>query len=101
MARRAARLVGLVRPGGAAGMGDGSSGVKTAAVFPELLAGVRLMEGRMSANELAMRVVRAAMMQPGVAAARLWRVDGGKGSVWACEGGFPPVKLAAASQDAD
>ncbi len=84
-------------------MSDGSSGTKTAAVFPELLAGVRLMEGRMSANELAMRVVRAAMMQPGVAAARLWRVDGGAASVWALEGDFPPVPLVASvpSEDAD
>ncbi len=83
-------------------MSDGSSGTKTAAVFPELLAGVRLMEGRMSANELAMRVVRAAMMQSGVAAARLWRVDGGHASVWALEGDFPPVPLVAsvASEDA-
>jgi sigma-B regulation protein RsbU (phosphoserine phosphatase) len=83
-------------------MSDGSSGTKTAAVFPELLAGVRLMEGRMSANELAMRVVRAAMMQLGVAAARLWRVDGGHASVWALEGDFPPVPLVAsvASEDA-
>jgi sigma-B regulation protein RsbU (phosphoserine phosphatase) len=81
-------------------MSDGSSGAKTAAVFPELLAGVRLMEGRRSANELAMRVVRAAMMQPGVAGARLWRVDGGKAAVWACEGDFPPVRLVA-SDEAD
>jgi sigma-B regulation protein RsbU (phosphoserine phosphatase) len=78
-------------------MSDGSSGAKTAAVFPELLAGVRLMEGRMSANELAMRVVRAVMMQPGVAGARLWRVDGGKVAVWACQGDFPPVT----SEEAD
>jgi phosphoserine phosphatase RsbU/P len=83
-------------------MSDGTSGAKTATVFPELLAGVRLMEGRMSANELAMRVVRAAMMQPGVAAARLWRVDGGAASVWALEGDFPPVPLvASASEDAE
>src|SRR5271163_4907003 len=103
MARRAARLTSHVRVGvrlgEAAGMSDGSSGAKTAAAFPELLAGVRLMEGRMSANELATRVVRAAMLQPGVAGARLWRVEGGKGAVWACEGNFPP--LAPMVQSAD
>ncbi|MGA2420277.1 MAG: GAF domain-containing protein, partial [Candidatus Acidiferrum sp.] len=71
-------------------MSESSRAAKTSAVFPELLAGVRLMEGRTSANELAMRVVRAAMLQPGVVAARLWRVDGGKATVWALEGNFPP-----------
>jgi phosphoserine phosphatase RsbU/P len=54
--------------------------------FPELLAGVRLMEGRFSAKELAQRVVRAAMAQLGVAGARLWRAERGEAEVWACEG---------------
>ncbi len=71
-------------------MSDGTSGVKTSAVFPDLFAGVGLLEGRLSANDLAKRVVRAAMLQPGVAGARLWRVEDGKGIAWACEGTFPP-----------
>ena len=93
MARWAARLTsqrGLQRPSlEPFAMSERSSAAKTSAVFPELLAGVRLMEGRISANELAMRVVRAAMLQHGVVAARLWRVDGGQGAVWAREGIFP------------
>ena len=76
-------------------MSESSSAAKTSAVFPELLAGVRLLEGRHSADDLAMRVVRAAMLQPGVAGARLWRVDGGKGVVWAFEGNFPPLPASA------
>ena len=75
-------------------MSDGFSAVKAAAVFPDLLVGVRLMEGRMPANELAQRVVRAAMVQPGVVGARLWRVEGGKATVWACEGDLPAAGTA-------
>src|SRR5271168_1866385 len=98
MARRAARLSACaVRRGPLEppDMSESSSAAKTSAVFPELLAGVRLLEGRHSADDLAMRVVRAAMLQPGVAGARLWRVDGGKGVVWAFEGNFPPLPASA------
>lgn len=52
-------------------------------IFPELLEGLRLLEGRFPSNELAIRVVRAAMSQPGVAGARLWRTDRGEPEVWA------------------
>jgi sigma-B regulation protein RsbU (phosphoserine phosphatase) len=52
-------------------------------LFPELLDGLRLLEGRFPANEIAARVVRAAMGQPGVAGARLWRADRGEAEVWA------------------
>jgi len=52
-------------------------------IFPELLEGLRLLEGRFPSNEIAARVVRAAMAQPGVAGARLWRTDRGEPEVWA------------------
>jgi phosphoserine phosphatase RsbU/P len=51
-------------------------------LFPELLQGVRLLEGRYPSNEIAARVVRAAMALPGVAGARLWRTDRGEPEVW-------------------
>ncbi len=55
--------------------------------FPGPLAeALRALEGRYSPDELAGRVVRAAMGFPGVAGARLWRVDGGKAEVWAVAG---------------
>jgi sigma-B regulation protein RsbU (phosphoserine phosphatase) len=63
-------------------------------VFPELLDGLRLLEGRFPANEIASRVVRAAMGQPGVAGARLWRVDSGEAQVWA-EAGVVPASTPA------
>lgn len=52
-------------------------------LFPELLDGLRLLEGRFPVNEIAARVVRAAMSQPGVVGARLWRADRGEAEVWA------------------
>lgn len=58
-------------------------------LFPELLDGLRLLEGRFPANEIANRVVRAAMGQPGVAGARLWRADRGEAEVWAEAGVLP------------
>ena len=58
-------------------------------LFPELLDGLRMLEGRFPANEIAARVVRAAMSQPGVAGARLWRADRGEAEIWA-EGGTLP-----------
>jgi sigma-B regulation protein RsbU (phosphoserine phosphatase) len=58
-------------------------------LFPELLDGLRLLEGRFPANEIAARVVRAAMGQPGVAGARLWRADRGEAEVWAEAGKLP------------
>lgn len=62
---------------------------KVSELFPELLDGLRLLEGRFPANELAARVVRAAMSQPGVAGARLWRADRGEAEVWAQAGVLP------------
>jgi serine phosphatase RsbU (regulator of sigma subunit) len=59
---------------------------KVAEAFPELLEGLGLLEGRFPLNVVAERVVRAAMAQPGVAGARLWRVDRGTAEVWAQAG---------------
>jgi sigma-B regulation protein RsbU (phosphoserine phosphatase) len=67
---------------------------KVTEVFPQLLDGLRLLEGRFPANEIAARVVRAAMSQPGVAGARLWRADRGEAEVWA-EGGILPASTPA------
>jgi serine phosphatase RsbU (regulator of sigma subunit) len=58
--------------------------------FPELLEGLRLLEGRFPVNVVAERVVRSAMAQPGVAGARLWRADRGTSEVWV-ESGILPV----------
>jgi phosphoserine phosphatase RsbU/P len=58
-------------------------------LFPELLEGLRLLEGRFPVNEIANRVVRAAMGQPGVVGARLWRADSGEAKVWAEAGTVP------------
>jgi len=59
---------------------------KVAEAFPELLEGLGLLEGRFPLNVVAERVVCAAMAQPGVAGARLWRVDRGTAEVWAQAG---------------
>jgi len=56
-------------------------------VFPStLLDGFRLLEGRLPTNEVAVRVVRAALAQAGMVGARLWRVERGTAEVWAAEG---------------
>jgi sigma-B regulation protein RsbU (phosphoserine phosphatase) len=57
--------------------------------FPELLEGLSLLEGRFPVNAVAERVVRAAMAQPGVAGARLWRADRGTAEVWVESGTLP------------
>ena len=57
---------------------------------PELLQGFRELEGRFPTEELAGRVVRAALMQPGISGARLWRIDRGSAEMWAEEGTLPP-----------
>lgn len=62
---------------------------QSAELFPELLEGMRLLEGRFPSNELAARVVRAALAQPGVTGARLWRIEQGQAAVWAEEGALP------------
>lgn len=58
-------------------------------LFPELLEGLRLLEGRFPANEVAARVVHVALLQPGVVGARLWRADRGEAEVWAEAGTLP------------
>lgn len=58
-------------------------------LFPELLQGLRQLEGRFPANEIAARVVRAALAHPEIAGARLWRIEHGVAEVWAQEGALP------------
>src|SRR5580658_8223602 len=70
-------------------MSESPARQKVNELFPELLDGLRLLEGRFPANEVANRVVRAAMSQPGVAGARLWRADRGEAEVWAEAGTLP------------
>jgi sigma-B regulation protein RsbU (phosphoserine phosphatase) len=72
-------------------MSESMGVAKVAEMFPDLLAGVRLMEGRLTPDDLARHVVRAAMAQKGVSGARLWRVVRGKAEVWANAGSLPPV----------
>ncbi len=57
--------------------------------FPELLLGLRELEGRFPTNEVATRIVRAALAQPGVSGARLWRIDRGVAEVWTQDGILP------------
>jgi phosphoserine phosphatase RsbU/P len=75
-------------------MSESPARQKVNELFPELLDGLRLLEGRFPANEIAARVVRAAMGQPGVVGARLWRADRGEEEVWA-EAGTLPAPAAA------
>ena len=74
-------------------MSESPARQKVNELFPELLDGLRLLEGRFPANEIADRVVRAAMGQPGVVGARLWRADRGEAEVWA-EAGILPESAA-------
>ncbi|MGH8277101.1 MAG: hypothetical protein ACRETH_10455, partial [Steroidobacteraceae bacterium] len=71
-------------------MSESTARQKIPEVFPALLQGLQLLEGRFPAKEIAARVVRAAMSQPGVAGARLWRIENGQARVWAVEGALPP-----------
>ena len=48
-----------------------------------------MLEGRFPSNEVAQRVVQAAMLQPDIAGARLWRVDNGNAKVWTAAGVLP------------
>ena len=59
--------------------------------FPGLAEGLRLLEGRFPSNEVAQRVVQAAMLQPDIIGARLWRVDNGNARVWTAAGALPPT----------
>ena len=60
-------------------------------LFPELSQGLRQLEGRFPTNEIAARIVNAAMAQPDVAGARLWRIEKGVAEVWAEAGSLPPA----------
>src|SRR5271169_5976356 len=72
-------------------MSESMGVAKVAELFPDLFAGVRLMEGRLTPDDLARHVVRAAMAQKGVSGARLWRVVRGKAEVWAGDGILPAI----------
>jgi sigma-B regulation protein RsbU (phosphoserine phosphatase) len=63
--------------------------IVTAGVPPELAGSFGHLEGRIPANELALRVVRAATMLPGVVGARLWRLEQEVADVWAEIGTLP------------
>jgi phosphoserine phosphatase RsbU/P len=67
-------------------MSETSARRATEELFPELFQGLRQLEGRFPTNEIAARVVKAAMAQPDVGGARLWRVDKGVAQVWAQAG---------------
>lgn len=58
----------------------------------ELTESLGLLEGRIPVNELAPRVVRAAMTLPGVLGARLWRIEQETAEVWAEVGALPVVE---------
>ena len=58
-------------------------------VPPELADSLGHLEGRIPANELALRVVRAVTTLPGVVGARLWRLDQEAADVWAEIGTLP------------
>src|SRR5215467_5414140 len=70
-------------------MSETSARSKTQGPFLGLTEGLRLLEGRFPSNEVAQRVVQAAMLQPEVAGARLWRVDNGNATVWTAVGVLP------------
>ncbi len=70
-------------------MSESAAPQKVGEVFPELLEGLCLLEGRFPVNVVAERVVLAAMAQHGVAGARLWRADRGTAEVWAESGALP------------
>src|SRR5262249_49716079 len=55
----------------------------------ELAESLGQLEGRIPANELALRVVRAATALPGVVGARLWRLEQDEADVWAELGSLP------------
>ncbi|HJZ64092.1 MAG TPA: GAF domain-containing SpoIIE family protein phosphatase [Candidatus Acidoferrum sp.] len=59
-------------------------------VPPELEECLGQLEGRLTPNELAKRIVRAAMALPEVAGARLWRVEQDEAGIWAELGVLPP-----------
>src|ERR1700730_1462357 len=70
-------------------MSETSARRGTPELFPELFQGLRQLEGRFPTNEIAARIVNAAMTQPEVAGARLWRIDRGVAEVWAQAGNLP------------
>jgi serine phosphatase RsbU (regulator of sigma subunit) len=72
-------------------MSETSARRTTPEFFPELHQGLRQLEGSFPPNEIATRVVNAALAQADVAGARLWRVEQGVAEVWAQAGALPPA----------
>ncbi|GAC1634686.1 MAG: hypothetical protein NVS9B14_10980 [Candidatus Acidiferrum sp.] len=76
--------------------------ISAGGVSPELLDGLGHLEGRVAANELALRVVRAAMALREVAGARLWKLEPEGAEVWAEIGTLPErthAEISAASSN--
>jgi sigma-B regulation protein RsbU (phosphoserine phosphatase) len=73
-------------------MSETSARRATQELFPELFQGLRQLEGRFPSNEIAARIVSAAMAQPDIAGARLWRTDKGVAQVWAQAGSLPSAE---------
>ena len=82
-------------------MSDTSARRATQELFPELFLGLRQLEGRFPTNEVAARVVRAAMAQPEIAGVRLWRIDRGVAEVWAQAGSLPQASERGIASEAD
>ncbi len=80
-------------------MSETSARRKPQDLFPELLQGLRQLEGRFPINEVAARIVSAVMAQPEIAGARLWRIDRGIAEVWAEAGKLPEARAAAAEAE--
>jgi serine phosphatase RsbU (regulator of sigma subunit) len=72
-------------------MSETSARRATTELFPELFQGVSQLEGRFPTKEIAARIVNAAMLQPDVGGARLWRIEKGVAEVWAEAGSMPPA----------
>jgi phosphoserine phosphatase RsbU/P len=63
--------------------------IPTSGVTPELLDSLGHLEGRIPVNELALRVVRAAMAMRDVAGVRLWKLEQEEAELWAEIGALP------------
>ena len=72
-------------------MSETSARRATTELFPELFQGLSQLEGRFPTKEIAARIVNAAMLQPDVGGARLWRIEKGVAEVWAEAGSMPPA----------
>src|ERR1700687_2536163 len=72
-------------------MSEKSARRATQDLFPELLQAFRHLEGRFPPNEIAARVVGAALAQPGITGARLWGLERAQAEIGAQAGALPPA----------